>query len=161
MEGQYSKGDVLSFNLFKSYPQLKGQFAKYCKVFEIRLRSLVSTYSILPLNEEQSTKLDFAGFITEWRASGKNTPKSLTVEDFKALLLLEIQLLLGCDVEWSVPLPQASADIDHHVLSTAGNDADADESAEEGGSSGIAAGYTAAGCGYVLARPHRRRRRPG
>jgi hypothetical protein len=64
MEGQYGKGDVLSLDLYKSCPQLKGQFAKYCKVFEIRLRSLVSTYRVLPLNEE-STKLDVAGFITE------------------------------------------------------------------------------------------------
>jgi hypothetical protein len=91
-------------------------------VFEILLRSLVSTYCVLPLNEEQSTKLDVACFITEWRASGENTLKPLTLEDLKTLLLLEIQLLLGCDVEWSVPLPQASADIDHPVLSTAGND---------------------------------------
>jgi hypothetical protein len=94
------------------------------------------------LNEEQSTKLDVASFITGWRASGKNTLKPLTLEDFKTLLLLEIQLLLGCDVEWSVPLPQASADIDHLVLSTTGNDADADKSAEEGGSSNIAASAT-------------------
>jgi hypothetical protein len=65
MEGQYGKGDVLSFDLYKSYPQLKGRFAKYCKVFEILLRSLVSTYRVLPLNKEQSTKLDVAGFITE------------------------------------------------------------------------------------------------
>ncbi len=61
---------------------------------------------------------------------------------WKTLLLLEIQLLLGCYVKWSVPLPQAGADIDHPVLSTAGNYADADESAEEGGSSGIAASAT-------------------
>ncbi len=39
-------------------------------------------------------------------------------------------------------LPQASADIDHPVLSTAGNDADADESAEEGCSRGIPASAT-------------------
>ncbi len=64
------------------------------------------------------------------------------MQNFKTLLLLEIQLLLGCKVEWSVSLPQASADIDHPVLSTAGNDADADESAEEGGSSGITASAT-------------------
>ena len=75
----------------------------------------------------------------ECRARGKNTLKPLTLEDFKTLLLLEIQLLLGCNVKWSVPLPKASADIDHPVLSTAGNDADADECAEEGGSSGITA----------------------
>ncbi len=32
MEGQYSKVDVLSFDLYKSCPQLKAQFALYCKV---------------------------------------------------------------------------------------------------------------------------------
>jgi hypothetical protein len=83
MEGQYGNGDVLSFDLYKSYPQLKGRFAKYCKVFEILLRSLLSTYCVLPLNEE-STKLDVANFITEWRASGKNTLKPLTLEDTPA-----------------------------------------------------------------------------
>ena len=103
MEGQYGKDNVLSLDLYKSYPQLKGQFAKYCRVFEIRLRSLVSTYRVLQMNEKQSTKLDVACFITEWRASAENTLKPLTLEDFKTLLLLEIQLLLGCDIEWSVP----------------------------------------------------------
>jgi hypothetical protein len=72
MEGQYGKGDVLSFDLYQSYPQLKGQIVKSVKVFEIRLRSLVSTYRALTLNEEP-TKLDISGFITEWRASGKTT----------------------------------------------------------------------------------------
>jgi hypothetical protein len=68
------------FDLYKSYPQLKGQFAKCCKEFEIRLRSLVSAYRVLPLNEEQSIKQDVACFITEWGASGKNTLKPLTLE---------------------------------------------------------------------------------
>ncbi len=45
---------------------------------------------------------------------------------------------------------QAGADIDHPVLSTAGNDADADESAEEGGSSGIAASATPRAAGMPL-----------
>ncbi len=77
----------------------EGAIAKHCKVFETRLRSLVSTYRVLPLNEEQSTKPDVAGFITERIASGKNTLEQLTLVNFKTLLLLEIQLLLGCYVE--------------------------------------------------------------
>ena len=72
MEGQYGKGDPLSFDLYKTCPQLKAPFTKYCKVFETRLRSLVPEYRVLPVNEEQSTKLDVAGFITEWKAVGKN-----------------------------------------------------------------------------------------
>jgi hypothetical protein len=80
MEGQYGKLDVLSFDLYKSCPQLKAQLARYCKVFEHRLRSLVPTYRVHPLNEEQPTKLDVAGFITEWRAGGKNTFKPLTLD---------------------------------------------------------------------------------
>ena len=58
----------------------KAQFARYCKVFNHRLRSLAPTYNVLPLNEEQPTKLDIAGFITEWRAGGKNTFKPLTLD---------------------------------------------------------------------------------
>ena len=34
MEGQYGKGDLLTFDLYKSCPTLKAPFAKYCKVFE-------------------------------------------------------------------------------------------------------------------------------
>jgi hypothetical protein len=83
MKGQYGKVDVLSFDLYKSCPQLKAQFARYCKVFEHRLRSLVPTYRVLSLNEEQSTKLDVVGFIMEWRgrrAGCKNTFKPLTLD---------------------------------------------------------------------------------
>ena len=32
-EGQYGKGDLLTFDLYKSCPTLKATFAKYCKVF--------------------------------------------------------------------------------------------------------------------------------
>jgi hypothetical protein len=69
------------------------------------------------------------------------------IAKFKTLLFLEIQLLLGCYVEWSVPQQQNSAD--PPVLSAAGDDADADESDEEGGSSGVASPTRArisAGC---------------
>ncbi len=54
MEGQYDKDDVLSFDLYKLCPQLKGQFAMYCKVLEIRLRSLVSTYRVIPFSSLQN-----------------------------------------------------------------------------------------------------------
>jgi hypothetical protein len=66
------------------------------------------------------------------------------LQNFKTLLHLEIQLLLGCYVEWSVPLPQASADIDHPVLSTAGNYAYADESGGDAGQNSGAASPAAA-----------------
>jgi hypothetical protein len=72
MEGQYGKGDLLTFNLYKSCPTLKAPFAKYCKVFEQRLRSLVPDYRVTPVNEDQPTKLEVAGFITEWKSSSKN-----------------------------------------------------------------------------------------
>ncbi len=54
--GQYGKVDVLSFDFYKSCPQLKAQFALYCKVFEHLLRSLVPTYRLLPLNEPRSSQ---------------------------------------------------------------------------------------------------------
>ncbi len=78
MEGQYGKVDVLSIDLYKSCPQLQAQFARYCKVFKHRLCSLVPR--VLPWNEEQPTKLDVAGFITEWRAGGKNTFEPFTLD---------------------------------------------------------------------------------
>ena len=37
MEGQYGKGDPLSFDVYRTCPQLKAPFTKYCKVFEHRL----------------------------------------------------------------------------------------------------------------------------
>ncbi len=49
MEGQYGKGDPLSFNLYKICPQLKTPFIKHCKVFEHLLRFLVPEYSVLPV----------------------------------------------------------------------------------------------------------------
>jgi hypothetical protein len=75
MEGQYCKGDILTFNLYKSCPSLKPQFVRYCKSFEQRLRSLVPDYRVIPVNEEQQTKLDVTGFITEWKSNaGKIRP---------------------------------------------------------------------------------------
>jgi hypothetical protein len=62
------------------------------------------------------------------------------LQNFKTLLLLAIQFLLGCDVEWSEPPPPDSDD--PPVLSTACDDADADASTEEGCSSGGAASPT-------------------
>ncbi len=65
------------------------------------------------------------------------------LQNLKTLLLLDIQLLLGCNVEWSVTVtpPPDGAVADPPVLSsvsTAGDGAD-DDSPEEGGSSGGAA----------------------
>jgi hypothetical protein len=61
------------------------------------------------------------------------------LQNLKTLLLLEIQLLLGCDVEWSVSTPPDSAVADPPVLSTAGEGAETDDSSEDGGPSGGAA----------------------
>ena len=79
-EGQYGKGDLLTFDLYKSCSTLKAPFAKYCKVFEQRLFSLVPDYRITPVHAEQPTKLEVAGFITEWKSSGKNSLKPLTLD---------------------------------------------------------------------------------
>ncbi len=62
MDGQYGKGDLLTFDLYNVCPTLKAPFAKYCKVCEQRLRSLVPDYRVTPVNEEQPTKLEVAGF---------------------------------------------------------------------------------------------------
>jgi hypothetical protein len=53
MECQYGKSDIFSFDLYKSCPQLKAQFAQYRKVFE--QSSLVFAFCIIPVNEEQPT----------------------------------------------------------------------------------------------------------
>jgi hypothetical protein len=74
--------------------------------------------------------------------SSLQTGCQAALQNIKTLLLLQIQLLLGCYVEWLVPPPQDSADLP--VLSTACDDADADESAEQGGSSGGVASTTSA-----------------
>ena len=75
MDGLYgaSKTDILSFDFFATMPEMKTQFTKYCKPFEKRLCSLVTSYRVIPVNEEQSTTLDITGFITEWRGKGKST----------------------------------------------------------------------------------------
>jgi hypothetical protein len=70
----------------------------------------------------------------------EHSPQSqAALQNLKTLLLLEIQLLLGCDVEWSVPTPPDSAFADTPVLSTASEGADADDSSEDGRPSGGAA----------------------
>ncbi len=100
-------------------------FTLCCKPFE------KSTYSVTPVNEEQSTILDIACIVTEWKAKGKDRLSPITVDvqflehqktqyvdlhsklqkieyspqseaalqHFKTLLLLEIGMLLSCDVE--------------------------------------------------------------
>ena len=137
MEGLYKKGaDVLTFDLFAGVGGTKAPFIKFCKAFEKRLRSNVPSHRVIPVNEEQPTKLDVAGFITEWKSGkGKNTLSPLTVElqflehhkaqyldlhrdlmkidyspqseaalqNFKTLVVLEISLFLGGDIEWATP----------------------------------------------------------
>ena len=63
MEGQYGKGDIFSFDLYKSCPQMKAQFTWYSKVF--KHSSLVFTFCVLPVNEEQPTN---------WMSSGIAKP---------------------------------------------------------------------------------------
>ena len=68
MEGLYKKcGDVLTFDLFAGVPGIKAPFIKFCKAFEKRLRSSVPSHRVIPVNEEQPTNLDVAGFTTEWK----------------------------------------------------------------------------------------------
>ncbi len=78
----------------------------------------------------------------QWMRSSLQTGCQAALQNFKKhrVLLLEIQLLLGCYVEWLVPLLQDSAD--PPVLFTACDDAVANESAQEGGSSGGVASPT-------------------
>ncbi len=83
MEGLYKKGgDVLTFDLFAGVPGTKAPFIKFCKAFETRLRASVPSHRVIPVNEEQPTNLDVAGFIAEWKTSGKekNILNPLTVE---------------------------------------------------------------------------------
>jgi hypothetical protein len=42
----------------------------------------VPSHRVIPVNEEQPLSLDVAGFVTEWKTSGKgkNTLNPLTVE---------------------------------------------------------------------------------
>jgi hypothetical protein len=83
MEGLYKKGgDVLTFDLFAGVPGIKAPFIKFCKAFEKRLRTSVPLHRVIPVNEEQPTNLDVAGFIAEWKTSGKgkNILNPLTVE---------------------------------------------------------------------------------
>ena len=74
MEGLYKKGaDVLTFDLFAGVGGTKAPFIKFCKAFEKRLRSNVPSHRVIPVNEEQPTKLDVAGFITEWKSGEGKT----------------------------------------------------------------------------------------
>ncbi len=143
------------------------------------------------MNEEQSTIVDIACLVTEWKAKGKNTLSPMTVDshflehhktqyldlhselqkieysqhseaalqNFKTLLLLEIVLLLGCNVEWAAApsLTGTQNSGDPPVLSQSVGDADADESADDGGNSGEVAPAAAA---TATATPQRARATP-
>ena len=66
---------------FAGFPGIKAPFIKFCKAFEKRLRSNVPSHRVIPVNEEQPTNLDVAGFITEWKSGKvKNKLNPLTVE---------------------------------------------------------------------------------
>ena len=62
-------------------PVIKAPFIKFCKAFEKRLSSSVPSHRVIPVNEEQPTNLDVAGFITKWKSGkGKNILNPLNVE---------------------------------------------------------------------------------
>ncbi len=73
---------MLTFDLFAGVQGIRNPFIKFCKAFEKRLRTSVPSHREIPDNEEQPTNLDVAGFITEWKTSGKgkSTLNPLTVE---------------------------------------------------------------------------------
>ncbi len=60
MEGLYSKVDGLTFDLFTGVPAVKAQFIKFCKAFEKHwhIRSSVPLHRVIPVYEEQPTRLD-------------------------------------------------------------------------------------------------------
>ena len=165
------KNDRTVFDFYAALPGMKMQFIKYCKVFETRLRSLVTSPRVIPVVEDDPTDMSIPGFLPDWK-SKKPKAVSLKVElqflehhkklyvdlhreliktdyspqseaalqNFKTLMLLDISLLMGCDIEWAAPAPSISGGGANEaaILTSSAPDDDRDASGDDncGGSAG-------------------------
>ena len=150
------KPDRLGYDLYSGIADTKALFLKYCKPFEKRIRSLVPTHRVVPAGDgEASTTVSVTGFLVDAKAK-KKAPQQVelqflehhktlyldlhreftkseyapqseaSLKNFKTLLLLEIAILLGCDLEWATGSSVGAAVADPPVLA-AGAAADDDD----------------------------------
>jgi hypothetical protein len=75
MEGQHSKVDVLTFDLFTRLSALKEPFIKHGKSFEKRLRTIMLSHHVILFTdiEAHPTRLEVVGFITECKSNKVKT----------------------------------------------------------------------------------------
>ncbi len=89
-------------------------------------------YSLVPLTLDvqflEHHKTQYLDLHRKLQKMDYSQQLQVALQNSKTLLLLEIQLLFGCDVEWSVPTQPDSAVAEPPVLSTAGEAADANDS---------------------------------
>jgi hypothetical protein len=157
------KADRLGYDLYSGIAETKALFLKYCKPFEKRIRSLVPTHRVVPAGDgEASTTVSVPGFLVDAKAK-KKTPQQVelqflehhktlyldlhreftkseyapqseaSLQNFKTLLMLEIAILMGCDLEWASGGSVGAALADPPVLA-AGAAADDDDASHSEGS---------------------------
>jgi hypothetical protein len=81
-EGLYgpSKSDRSAFDLFALCPGIKLGFLKFCNHHEQRIRMLLPFDRVGRTDEDENTCITVPGFITEWKAKGKNALKAMKVD---------------------------------------------------------------------------------
>ena len=105
------------FDLWASLPNIKGQFIKYCQVFQARLRTVLHDYRIETDPEDHATTVKAKGFVEKYcartakqygelsaeLASIPQMPKSsAALENLRTMVLLDLQILLGADIPWKL-----------------------------------------------------------
>ena len=157
------KPDRVVYDLYSGIGDTKALFLKYCKPFEKRIRSLVPTHRVVPAGDgEASTTVSVPGFLVDAKAK-KKAPQQVelqflehhktlyldlhreftkseyapqseaSLQNFKTLLMLEIAILMGCDLEWASGGSVGAALADPPVLA-AGAAADDDDASHSEGS---------------------------
>jgi hypothetical protein len=123
------KTDLVGYDLYSEIADTKALFLKFCRQFERRIRSLVPNHHVFPAGDgEASTTISVPGFVVDAKLKKKTfapqkvhllflenhktlyfhreftkseyAPQSeASLQNFKTLLMLEITILLGTNIE--------------------------------------------------------------
>ena len=132
-----ARSDRVGFDFYSGMADLKALFLKYCKPFEKRLRSIVpagdgeapTTVSIpgFLVDARVKSKKTFAPMKVEMQFIENHkslylerhrdfskvdyAPQSeASLQNIQTLIILEIGLLMGCDIDWGTAHPESAAD---------------------------------------------------
>jgi hypothetical protein len=131
-----AKHNSVGYDIYSGIADTKALFLKYCKPYEKRIRSMEPTHRVLPAGDgEDPTTVSIPGFLVDAKAKGKKAFAPMKVEmqflehhrnlyldlhhegdyaqnseaslqNFQTLLIMEIGLSMGYDIDWGSANPK-------------------------------------------------------